>query len=44
MQAFFEKYVKIPETLVTAIEKLNDVPVDIAPQYTLAERLTDGTN
>jgi len=44
MQAFFEKYVKMPETLATALEKLNDVPVDIAPQYTLAEQLTDSTN
>ena len=44
MQAFFEKYVKMPETLAAALEKLNDVPVDIAPQYTLAEELTDGTN
>ncbi|MCH8873384.1 peptidase, partial [candidate division KSB1 bacterium] len=44
MQAFFEKYVKMPETLAAALEKLNDVPVDIAPRYTLAERLTDGTN
>ena len=44
LAAFFEKYVKVPETLATALEKLNDVPVDIAPRYTLAEELAGGTN
>jgi len=44
MQAFFEQYVKMPDNLAAALEKLSDVPVDIVPQYTLAEELTGGTN
>lgn len=35
----FEKYVHMPEILKTSLEKLQDIPVDIVPHYTVAERL-----
>ena len=40
----FEKYVLLPESLAAGLEKLGDIPVDIVPQYTLAEQLTNGKN
>ncbi|MFQ5676813.1 MAG: hypothetical protein ACE5G1_13030, partial [bacterium] len=43
-RAFFEKYVTMPESLSSALAKLDAVPVDIAPRYTLAEQLSEGTN
>jgi len=42
-QALFDKYVKLPPDLETGLAKLSDIPVDIRPQYTIAEQLT-GTN
>lgn len=41
-QKLFEKYVYLPEALTAALEKLTDIPVDIAPQYPLAEQATNG--
>lgn len=38
----FEKYVLLPESLAAGLEKLGEIPVDIVPQYTLAEQLTNG--
>ena len=42
-QALFEKYVKLPPELEAGLAKLSDIPVDIRPQYTIADQLT-GTN
>lgn len=39
-QKLFEDYVYLPETLQQALERLDEIPVDIAPQYPLAEQLT----
>ncbi len=40
----FDKYVSLPEELSAGLEKLQDVPVDIVPRYSLAEKLATGTN
>jgi hypothetical protein len=40
----FEKYVVLPEVLTKSLDKVQEVPVDIVPQYTLAEQLLGGTN
>ena len=44
-KALFEKYVYLPETLTQSLQKLGDVPVDIAPRYPVAESLlTNGSH
>jgi len=37
-KAFLDKYGKPQQSLLDAIERLNDVPVDIRPVYTYAEK------
>ncbi|MFQ5639500.1 MAG: peptidase [bacterium] len=44
VQKLYEKYVHLPEVLSNSLEKLTGIPVDIVPQYTLAEELTNGQN
>jgi hypothetical protein len=39
-----EKYVVLPEVLTKSLDKVQEVPVDIVPQYTLAEQLLGGAN
>ncbi|NIV91228.1 hypothetical protein GWN42_00110 [candidate division KSB1 bacterium] len=41
-QELFDDYVHMPQILTTALDKLSDIPVDIVPQYTLADQLTNG--
>ncbi|MFQ5751615.1 MAG: hypothetical protein ACE5HI_06410 [bacterium] len=40
----FENYVHMPEALTAGLDKLNAIPVDLAPQYPLAEKLAYGSN
>ncbi len=42
--ALFAKYVKLPEVLAEDSTALAGIPVDVVPQYTLAEQLTGGMN
>lgn len=42
-KALFDQYVYLPAELSNALEKLSDLPVDIAPSYPLAEQLTNGS-
>ncbi len=40
-KALFERYAHVPEFLRAGLEKLRDIPVDIAPVYPLARGLAD---
>lgn len=43
-QQLFEQYVHLPESLTAGLQKLQDVPVDIAPKYPLAQQLAEVEN
>ena len=41
-QQLFKNYAHVPATLQAALNKLGDIPVDIAPRYVTAQQLTHG--
>lgn len=43
-KAQFDKYVVLTDVISTNLAKLEHIPVDVRPQYTLAEQLLTGTN
>ena len=40
----FEQYVMLGPELSASLERLTDIPVDIRPHYSVAEKLLTGTN